>query len=776
MKSSLINTISYEKLALNKSKKHKQQISSMAIRLLGFSKNTQQKGRSNLSRPNGVPKGYIPVYVGSGLTQKKRFIVPLAYLNHPCFKSLLMLVEEEFGFEHQMGGLTIPCTEESFIDLITSSLGDDYALCHGLSACSIVKDIGFGEQIHCYVLKSGWFSSVFVGSSVVGLYARTMLHDAAEKVFDDMPVRNTVCASTLLFGYGEAKMWTKGIELFRKMHVLGLNYDRFTLIAGLQACAGLSAADLGKQLLAHILRSDLDLKSDVFLRSSLIEMYGKCGLVAQASQVFDLTWLQEGQNQKRDIVLWTSILSAYGRNGCYMDVIRLYKEMLSSRIRPDGVSFLSVISACSHTGKVRLGLECFESMVNDFGLIPGPNHYSCVVDLLCRAGELDKAWKLVLELPMEQQTVSLWGALLGACKDCGNLTLGRLVAEKALELDPYNAGIYFLLANLYVKFDMREEIHQLGHLMKERGLKKNLGCSWIEFPAVISTTKRALRSQSPSKSSQYGVPKGHVAVYVGDDDFDKKRYVVPLSYLNHPLFQDLLTRSEEEYGFSHPMGGLTIPCEEDMFVDLIGQLRVLGMKVGSVVVVIMGFRLPSSLIAIAKRSLRLESSINNKHHARRARVPRGHLAVYVGDVDDNVRHVIPMSYLTHPLFQGLLDRAEEEYGFSHPNGSLIIPCKEDAFLHIASQVYDLLSAIPNAKQVLKLKMKQRVPKGHVTVYVGDAEKKRYIVPISYLSHPLFQELLKFAEEEFGFSHPMGGLTIPCKEDEFIDVTHRLSAA
>lgn len=93
----------------------------------------------------------------------------------------------------------------------------------------------------------------------------------------------------------------------------------------------------------------------------------------------------------------------------------------------------------------------------------------------------------------------------------------------------------------------------------------------LRLPAVISTTKRALRSQSPGKNSQQGVPKGHVAVYVGED-MDKKRYVVPLSYLNHPLFQDLLSRSEEEYGFSHPMGGLTIPCEEDMFVDLIGQL------------------------------------------------------------------------------------------------------------------------------------------------------------------------------------------------------------
>ncbi|MCD7467140.1 hypothetical protein HAX54_004414 [Datura stramonium] len=132
-------------------------------------------------------------------------------------------------------------------------------------------------------------------------------------------------------------------------------------------------------------------------------------------------------------------------------------------------------------------------------------------------------------------------------------------------------------------------------------------------------------------------------------------------------------------------------------------------------------------------------------------VPKGHFAVYVGE-EQMKRYVIPISFLSQPLFQDLLSQAEEEFGFNHPMGGLTIPCREDVFI-------DLISP-------------KDVPKGHFAVYVGEEQKKRYVIPISFLSQPLFQDLLSQAEEEFGFDHPMGGLTIPCREDIFIDLTSR----
>ena len=154
------------------------------------------------------------------------------------------------------------------------------------------------------------------------------------------------------------------------------------------------------------------LEDDVFLQSSLIKMYGKCSLVGKAWQVFNLAGFGYNGERKRDDVLWTSMLAVYDRNGDFEKAIELFKEMLREGISPDGVAFVTVISAFGHTGHVKLGIQYFESMVSDFGLEPGPEHYSCVVDLLCRAGELERAWKMVNEMTTKENgsyTVSMWG-------------------------------------------------------------------------------------------------------------------------------------------------------------------------------------------------------------------------------------------------------------------------------------------------------------------------------------------------------------------------------
>lgn len=362
---------------------------------------------------------------------------------------------------------------------------DTYSFCCSLVASCSMQNAKFGAQIHARLEKSGWLSSVFVGSALVGLYAKLSLVNNAAMVFDEIPVKNTVCANALLSGYGEAQLWDEGLEFVRKMRALNLNCDHFTYTAMLCACAGLSAIESGRQVHGRVIRKITDVEADVFLQSSLIEMYGKCGLVRKAWQVFNLGGFNyKGEERKRDVVLWTSMLAVYGRNGHFEEVIELYKEMLSEGIRPDGVAFVTVISACGHTGHVKLGIEYFESMVSEFGLEPGPEHYSCVVDLLCRAGELEKAWKMVNEITTKENgscSISMWGALLGACNKFGNVELGKLAARKALEMDPHNDGIYVLLSNMYAKFCMWEEIEQLRQLMKENGLKKNVGCSWIEI-------------------------------------------------------------------------------------------------------------------------------------------------------------------------------------------------------------------------------------------------------------------------------------------------------
>lgn len=360
---------------------------------------------------------------------------------------------------------------------------DTYALCSTLTASSKLKDFHFGKQIHAHVGKSGWFSSVFVGSALIDYYSKLLNVEDAALVFDEIPDKNTVCANALLSGYCEAGLWVKGVELVRKMPVLKLKYDHFTLSAALRACAGLSSVEMGRQLHSYFLRTMSDLENDVFLQSALVEMYGKCGMVMKARLVFNLDGMEIRNERSRDVVLWTSMLGVYGKNGHYKEVIDLYNEMLQEGIKPDGIVFLTVISACGHTGQVHAGVKYFESMTNDFKLNPGPEHYSCLVDLLCRAGELHKAWELLNERHYNgigKCSVSMWGALLSACVESGNIELAKLAAQRALELDPQNGGICVMLSNLYAQFGMWDEIGRLRVLIKQRGLRKDVGCSWVQ--------------------------------------------------------------------------------------------------------------------------------------------------------------------------------------------------------------------------------------------------------------------------------------------------------
>nr|XP_025612723.1 pentatricopeptide repeat-containing protein At4g39530 isoform X2 [Arachis hypogaea] len=329
---------------------------------------------------------------------------------------------------------------------------DTYAFCSTLNASSTLADVHFPKQIHAHLAKSGWSSSVFVASALIDLYSKLSTLKDAVLVFDETPHKNTVCANALLSGYVHAGFWVEQLELVRKMPVLKLKYDHFTLSAALRACTGLSAIELGRQLHSYLLRMIWDIESDVFLQSALIEMYGKCGMVKKAWQVFGLAGTEVKKERSRDVVLWTSMLGVYGRNGHYKEVIALYNEMLVEGIRPDGIAFLTVISACGRTGQVQEGVK---------------------------AGELHKAWEILNER-VGKCSISMWGALLSACVDCGNIELGELAAERALHLDPQNVGICVMLSNLYAKFGMWDRIRELRALINASRLRKDVGCSWVQ--------------------------------------------------------------------------------------------------------------------------------------------------------------------------------------------------------------------------------------------------------------------------------------------------------
>ncbi|KAF8370053.1 hypothetical protein HHK36_031907 [Tetracentron sinense] len=231
-----------------------------------------------------------------------------------------------------------------------------------------------------------------------------------------------------------------------------------------------------------------------------------------------------------------------------------------------------------------------------------------------------------------------------------------------------------------------------------------MGIRFLAIGHAKQILRRSLLMRNFSVLATTTVPKGHFTVYVGETQ--KKRFVVPISYLNHPSFQDLLKRAEEEFGFDHPMGGLTIPCNEDDFINLTSHLNCSRMvvqqkkqhrspsasKVEIQMVLfaprtVMGIRLPSMALH-AKQILKLQSLFTRNQLSQAgttADVRKGHVAVYVGE-NQKKRFVVPISFLNHPSFQDLLSRAEEEFGYDHPMGGLTIPCKEAAFVNLTSRL------------------------------------------------------------------------------------------
>lgn len=266
------------------------------------------------------------------------------------------------------------------------------------------------------------------------------------------------------------------------MRELSLEPDGFTVSSVLRICSEAPATPLGLQTHAFLLRRSAFTNEDAVLACSLMEMYARRGLVAKARSVFEMA----AHVTRKDVVLWTSMLNAYGRNGKFAEVVETYEKMLLEGIKPDKIALLAVLSACSHSGNVIKGLNFFNSILRVHGMVPGAEHYGCVIDMLCKVGNLETAWKFANEMMEENKSgdgnldVSVWGALLSACRNSGNVAIGKLAAKMALEVDPYNAGIHVEWSNLYASAGLWNEIGEVRELMKVKGLKKDVGHSRVD--------------------------------------------------------------------------------------------------------------------------------------------------------------------------------------------------------------------------------------------------------------------------------------------------------
>ncbi|CAN0920768.1 Putative pentatricopeptide repeat-containing protein At5g09950 [Linum grandiflorum] len=342
-----------------------------------------------------------------------------------------------------------------------------------LAAVSSLSLNKITPQIHALMLKHNIADDTAVENALLACYGKCGEMNDCEKIFSKMSERkDAVSWNSMISGYIHNEMLSKAMDLVWFMLQRGQQLDCFTFATVLSACASVATLECGMQVHAVALRSCLE--SDVVIGSALIDMYSKCGRVDYASRFFNLMPI-------KNVYSWNSMISGYARHGHGEKALDLFSQMkLESQLLPDHVTFVGVLSACNHVGLVDEGFKHFRSMTETYGLVPRIEHYSCMADLLGRAGELDKMEAFIATMPM-QPNILIWRTVLGACgRSNGRKTeLGKKAAKMLMEMEPDNAVNYVLLSNMYASGGQWEDMARSRRAMKDAEVKKEAGCSWV---------------------------------------------------------------------------------------------------------------------------------------------------------------------------------------------------------------------------------------------------------------------------------------------------------
>ncbi|XP_048601257.1 pentatricopeptide repeat-containing protein At4g30700-like [Brassica napus] len=325
--------------------------------------------------------------------------------------------------------------------------------------------------IHGYSLKSGFLSHESVPTALTTVYSKMDEMDSARKVFDECTHKSLASWNAMISGYTQNGLTEDAISLFREMQKSEFRPNPITVTCILSACAQLGTLSLGKWV--HGLVRSSDFESSIYVSTALIGMYAKCGSIEEARRLFDLM-------PKKNEVTWNTMISGYGLHGHGHGALNIFSEMLSSSVAPSPVTFLCVLYACSHAGLVKEGDEIFSSMIHRYGFEPTVKHYACMVDILGRAGHLQRALQFIEAMPVEPDP-SVWQTLLGACRIHKDTNLARTVSEKLFELDPDNVGYHVLLSNIHSADRNYPQAATVRQAAKKRKLAKAPGYTLIEI-------------------------------------------------------------------------------------------------------------------------------------------------------------------------------------------------------------------------------------------------------------------------------------------------------
>ncbi|TXG58244.1 hypothetical protein EZV62_016073 [Acer yangbiense] len=340
-----------------------------------------------------------------------------------------------------------------------------------IPACAGPGYFWLGTFMHCCCVKSGLVVDLSVANCLVTMYMKCGSVDYGRRLFNEIPEKGLITWNAMISGYAQNGLATHVLALYREMKTCGVLPDAVTFVGILSSVAHLGARSVGCEVEQQIAANGFG--RNPFLSNALINMYARCGNLKKARAIFDCMPV-------KSVVSWTAIIGGYGMHGQGEVAVQLFDEMIRSGVRPDSTAFVSVLSACSHAGLSDKGSNYFAALEKKYGLQPGPEHYSCMVDLLGRAGQLNEAWELIKSMRVKPDG-AVWGALLGACKIHKNVELAEIAFEKVIDLEPTNIGYYVLLSNLYSEAKNLEGVSRVRVMMRERNLKKDPGCSYVEL-------------------------------------------------------------------------------------------------------------------------------------------------------------------------------------------------------------------------------------------------------------------------------------------------------
>ncbi|PIN08677.1 hypothetical protein CDL12_18742 [Handroanthus impetiginosus] len=340
-----------------------------------------------------------------------------------------------------------------------------------------LEDLRVGSGLHSLIIKSGYENDQLVKTALMEMYINCDSVNDAYCIFREINKKDLVAWTSMLRGLSKSGNWRRTIEHFNKMLQDQIMLDSVSLITILSGCSFSGALDQGKRVHALVIKSGFE--ADIFVGSAVIDMYANCACMRDARKYFE--WMEE-----KDVACWNAMIAGYGMIGYGNEAIELFSKMTNLGVSPDESTFVSVLCACSHCGLVAQGLQIFDHMTKVWNIRPTSKHYTCVIDLLGRAGRLHDAYSLMKRMH-PKPGVEVYSSLLNACRIHRNFERGVEISRELLELKPNDAGYYVLLSNVYALAGNWSSARMARKALKSNNLKKNPGFSSVEINGELFT-------------------------------------------------------------------------------------------------------------------------------------------------------------------------------------------------------------------------------------------------------------------------------------------------